>query len=176
MTGLTTRHAEVGGPTVVWPADSMVEALQSECQTLEELLAVVRRQRGAVARDDLQGIDDSVFATHRILVTLNEARRRRRSLNQLLGHPEDLGISELDDALGDRMTPELRAARDAVVEVARTLSREVAINRDVLRGALTNGEALVRGLTGTGVNTTSSYGAPGAAPAAGGATLLDRRF
>ena len=50
----------------------------------------------AVGDDDLQRVDDSVFATHRVLVTLNEARRRRRTLNTLIGQREDIGIHSLD--------------------------------------------------------------------------------
>jgi hypothetical protein len=164
------------GSTVVWPADSLAEALLAESQTLDELLGVIRRQRAAVARDDLQAIDDSVFATHRILVTLEEARRRRRSLNQLLGQPDDLALTDLEDALGDRMTPDLRDARDTLIDIARTLSREVGINRDVLRGVIANGEALVRGLSGNGIDTSAGYTGPKGTPVKGSATMLDRRI
>ncbi len=74
MSGVASGSTAGMGSTVVWPADSLAEALVAECQTLDDLLGVIRRQRAAVTRDDLQGIDDSVFATHRILVTLEEAR------------------------------------------------------------------------------------------------------
>ena len=82
------------------PIDSLTDALATERRLLDELIGVMRRQRAAVGDDDLQSVDDSVFATHRVLVTLNEARRRRRSLNTLIGQREDLGIHALDDALG----------------------------------------------------------------------------
>jgi hypothetical protein len=103
---------------------------------IDELLAVIYRQRTAVAADDLQVIEDSMFATHRLLVTLSEAKCRRRTLNTLLGQPEDVGILALDRALGARMTSELRVARDGLHQAARTLSREVAVNRELLRGAM----------------------------------------
>ena len=75
-----------------------------------------------------------MFATHRVLVTLNEARRRRRTLNTLIGQREDIGIHALDQALGPRMTPALREARDKdCAHAARALSREVAVNRRILR-------------------------------------------
>ena len=64
--------------TVLSPIDSMTDALTTERRLLDELISVMRRQRSAVGDDDLQRVDDSVFATHRVLVTLNEARRRRR--------------------------------------------------------------------------------------------------
>src|SRR5438128_9121760 len=122
---LTTR-------TVLSPVDSLTEALTTERRLLDELIGVMRRQRSAVGNDDLQAVDDSVFATHRVLVTLNEARRRRRSLNALLGEREDLSIYALDEALGNGMTPALREVREQLHVSARLLSREVALNRRVL--------------------------------------------
>src|SRR5262245_66132980 len=119
--------------TVVSPIDSLTDALISERRLIEELIAVMRRQRDAVSEDDLQSVDDSVFATHRVLVTLNEARRQRRTLNTLIGQREDIGIHALDDALGPRMTPALRDARDELHTAAKALSSEVALNRRILR-------------------------------------------
>jgi hypothetical protein len=116
---------------------SLVEALTTERRLLEELRAVLCRQRDAVDADDLQAVDDTVFATHRVLVTLDEARQRRRHLNTLIGESKDLGVHALDIVLGTRMTPELYAARDALRHSAQELSRDVAVNRRVLRVALT---------------------------------------
>lgn len=118
------------------PVDSLVQALATERRLIDELLAVIYRQRAAVAADDLQVVEDSMFATHRLLVTLSEAKCRRRTLNTLLGQPEDVGILALDRVLGARMTQELRAARDGLHQAARTLSREVAVNRELLRDAM----------------------------------------
>ncbi len=134
--------------TVVSPIESLVDAFSTERRLLDELIAVMRRQRGAVGDDDLQAVDDSVFATHRILVTLGESRRRRRTLNTLIGQSEDLGIHALDDALGPRMTPALRAARDDLHSAARNLAREVSLNRRILREALDCGDAFARALAG----------------------------
>jgi hypothetical protein len=126
--------------------DSLVDALSAERRLLEELIAVMRRQRSAVGDDDLQSVDDSVFATHRVLVTLNEARRRRRSLNSLNGLVEDIGIHALEEALGPRMTPALREARDELQNAARALSHEVSVNRRILRTALADDVAYPRTL------------------------------
>jgi flagellar biosynthesis/type III secretory pathway chaperone len=131
---------------VVFPADASVTpqaaadiltgTLAVENRLLAELVDVMRRQREAVATDDVQQLDDSVFATHRVLTTLGEARRRRRSVNRMLGEVEELGIQELDAVLGEHMTPALRSARDDLQATARALSREVDINRRVLRTAM----------------------------------------
>jgi hypothetical protein len=122
------------------PVDSLTDALATERRLLDELIALMRRQRTAVENDDLQSVDDSVFSTHRVLVTLSEARRRRRNLNTLIGQREDLAIDALDDALGSRMTEVLRRARDELQLAARALSCEVALNRRILREALATGE------------------------------------
>jgi hypothetical protein len=124
---------------------SLVEALTTERRLLDELRAVLSRQRDAVDADDLQAVDDSVFATHRVLVTLEEARQRRRHLNTLIGEREDLGVHALDVVLGTRMTPALHAAREDLRNTAHALSQEVAVNRRVLRVALAMNRRRVQG-------------------------------
>lgn len=162
-----------GGPSV----DALVDAMRSEKKLLDELVALMRRQRGAVAQDDLQAVDDSVFSTHRVLVTLNEARRRRRALYQVLADRDDASIHELEDVLGHRMTDAARDARDALRATAQVLANEVAINRQVLRGALSAGDAYVRALTGQpAVDPTPLYGAPATPePRPAGGLLINRR-
>jgi hypothetical protein len=162
--------------TVVSPIDSLTEALTSERRLLDELISVMRRQRSAVGDDDLQSVDDSVFSTHRVLVTLSEARRRRRALNTLIGQREDLGIHSLDEVLGARMTPALREARDDLHNAARSLSREVALTRRILREALAHGDAYARTLAGADAGPTAypSHG-PSSARAQSN-SLLDRRI
>lgn len=128
---------------------ALTDALRSECRLLKELLAVMQGQREAVARDDLEAVEDSVYATHRILHTLNEARRRRRSINRLLGESDDLSIQGLERVLGTRMPDVLRDARDELELLARALTTEVDINRRVLRQALASGDDYVRTLCGT---------------------------
>jgi hypothetical protein len=126
--------------------ESLASAVTAEVRLLEDLIGVMRKQRHAVGADDLQGVDDSVFATHRILVTLGEARRQRRSLGQLIAGTGDLGLRTLDDLLGERMTDTLRDARDGLRAAALTLSREVEMNRQILRSALSTGGELIRGV------------------------------
>lgn len=128
--------------------DSLADAVNSEVRLLEDLIGIMRRQRKAVSSDDLQGVDDSVYATHRVLITLGEARRRRRSLNQLIDGTEDLPLKRLDEILGSRMTDELRFARDGLHAAALTLAREVEINRQVLREALAAGNDYMRTIYG----------------------------
>jgi hypothetical protein len=116
--------------------ESLIDAFESESRLLDELIAVMRRQRGAVGDDDLQAVDDSVFATHRVLATLGEARTRRQTLNRLLGYREDLAIQSLNEPLGARLSVELATARSRLSVAARSLSTEVSVNRRLLRAAL----------------------------------------
>ena len=171
-------HAQEGltlvARTVVSPVDSLTDALKTERRLIDELISVMKRQRSAVSDDDLQAVDDSVFATHRVLVTLSEARRRRRNLNALIGHREDLGIHSLDEALGSDMTDDLRSARDELHVAARSLSREVALNRRILREALACGDEFARTLAG--VSAAPTYAAQANQGRTQSTTLLDRRI
>lgn len=160
--------------SVLSPVESFFDAFNTERRLVEELITVLRRQRAAVGQDDLQSVDDTVFATHRVLVTLSEARRRRRTLNTLIGQPEDLGIHALDEALGARMTSGLRASRDELHTAARTLSREVAINRRILRQALAAGDQYARALAGAEA-APATYATPTHVRTQA-ASLLDRRI
>jgi FlgN protein len=135
------------------------DVLGTERRLLEELMSVMQKQRAAVASDDLQSLDDSVFATYRVLATLGEARRRRKSVNRLLGGAEDMNVNDLEEILGDLATPAVIAARDALQDAAVSLSREVDINKQVLRTAMDNGNDYVQKLFGAS-QPAATYVAP----------------
>jgi hypothetical protein len=139
--------------------DALCDALLSERKLIDDLTEVVLRQRSAVAIDDLQAVDDSVFATHRLLLTLGEARKRRRSLNAMVGCKEETGVKHLEDALGRWMTPRLRQAREELQIAAARLSREIGINRRILREAISNSDSFVRAVVGAPTDATQQgYG------------------
>lgn len=148
--------------------DAMHDALVSERRLLDDLIAQMRRQRAAVACDDIQGVDDSTFATHRILATLGQARQRRRQLNVLLGGTEDCTLRELEDLLGDLVDDRFRDARVRLQQAADVLTREVGMNRKLLREALSNTDQHVRTLVGA-PTAPATYGAEGMAPPTPGA-------
>lgn len=144
-------HAPTYAPTAPrrdTAVDVLSDVLGTERKLLEELILVMRRQRTAVEADDLQSLDDSVFATYRVLATLGEARRRRKSVNRLLGGAEDMNVNDLEDILGDRATPVVIDARNALQTAAVALSHEVDINKTVLRTAMDNGNDYVQKLFG----------------------------
>lgn len=158
--------------------DALVDNLLSETRLIDELSGLMRRQRTAVAGDDLQAVDDSVYGTQRVLLTLGEARRRRRSLNRLIGNSEELGLRALEDALGSMMTDSVRHARDGLQAAALTLSQEVDVNRRVLKEALAAGDEYVRTLFGAPeplrLYTAGATGAPSTDERTGG-LLINRQ-
>lgn len=146
-------------PTVLQPTsvllESLVDALAGERRLLDELIALMRRQRAAVGADDIQRIDDSNFATHRILATLGQARQRRRQLNVLLGGSPDCKLRDLEDQLGNQVDDRLRSARLQLQQAADVLAREVGMNRKLLREALSANGQHVRTLVGEPATSTT---------------------
>ncbi|MCC6243477.1 MAG: flagellar export chaperone FlgN [Gemmatimonadaceae bacterium] len=163
-TTLLTPHATPHfGPPTGSLLEALHDALISERRLLDELIAQMRRQRTAVSSDDIDGVDDSTFATHRILATLGQARQRRRQLNLLLSGNEDCTLRDLEELLGDQIDNRLRDARLRLQQAADVLTREVGMNRKLLREALASNDQHVRTLAG-GPATTSTYAMEKAAP------------
>lgn len=156
------------GPPTPALLDALHDALVSERRLLDDLIAQMRRQRAAVGGDDIQGVDDSTFATHRILATLGQARQRRRQLNVLLGGSEDLTLRDLEQSLGDQIDGRLREARQRLQMAADLLAREVGMNRKLLREALSAGDQYVRTLVGA-PSSLPTYDSEGPATAASNA-------
>lgn len=142
--------------------EALLDALLTERRLLDDLVVQMRRQRSAVGADDIDSVDESVFATHRILATLGQARQRRRQLNELLGGNADMPLRELEDRLGPQADDRLRDARQRLQGVAESLSREVGMNRKLLREALATNTRQVRVLSGE-PETSSTYAAEGTA-------------
>jgi hypothetical protein len=154
--------------------DRMIDALGSERRLIDELIGLMRRQREAVGADDLTAVEESVYAVQRVLHTLGEARKRRRALNVRFGRSEDLGLRDLEEALGSLFDGRVRDAREGLQAAARTLSGEVAVNRRLLREALAAGDEYVRALLGGGM-PQPLYTESTAGEQRTGARLLDRQ-
>jgi hypothetical protein len=156
---------------------TLAETLRSEARLLEDLVSIMQRQRDAVSHDDIDSLDDTVFSTHRVLVTLGEARRRRRSLNALLGGSDDLSLTALDELFDSNVPLEIRSAAGRLTDTAKVLQREVEINRRVLRVAIEAGDRLVRVLMGAPMTQSISYApAPATRTGPSGGAILDRRI
>lgn len=144
-TATLTPPATTGSRVTI---DALTHSLLTEERLLRELMQVLHDQREGVAVSDLDRVNGSVFAAHRILRTMGEARRRRRTLIGALAGSEDVALGDLEFTLGPRCTDELLAARDRLVETAREVSRQIAINRRVLQAAIRAGDEHVRALLG----------------------------
>jgi hypothetical protein len=170
-----TALVEAQGTHAASVVATLAETLRSEARLLEDLVTIMTRQRDAVSHDDLDSLDDTVFSTHRVLVTLGEARRRRRSLNSLLGGSDDLSLRALDDMFAGSMPLDIRSAAARLTDTARLLQKEVEINRRVLRVAIEAGDRLVRVLMGATTQTSVSYSPQSKPVGNSGGVILDRR-
>ena len=127
---------------------TLAELYRSEARLLQNLTSVLRRQQQAIEADDLDALDDTVFATHRVLGTISEARRRRSAVHMMLAGVEELDSEDIDKLLGGDLPAELVDARAVLRAAALELSRQVRESRARLEGAVSNGDALIRSVYG----------------------------
>lgn len=147
----------------------LVDSLRTEARLLGDLAGIMRRQRESVTHDDLQGVDDSVFSTHRVLVTLQEARRRRRTINHVLGEGDDLSVVAIEEFFNGNPPPSVAEAAEALRGSAVALQQEVTVNRRVLREAISAGDRQVQVLVNGAAGAKPGIEAP-----ASGGRLIDR--
>jgi hypothetical protein len=152
---------------------ALSRALRDEARLLELLRDVLDRQRDAVGRDDLEAVDASVFDAQRVLLSLNQARQRRRNLMMLASGEENMHLSRLPEVLGAGATPELHEALDHVLAVAAKVAREMELNRRILNGAISAGHELLRAIGQPG--SAPVYGATPAPPSGRPANLILNR-
>lgn len=160
----------------------LVRAMRDEHAVLEDLVTTLERQRGAVSRDDIDAVNDSVFAAHRLLSAYREARTRRRSVVIVACGGGEGSIEDLSHALGTPLSDAERAASEDLRSAARRLVAAVDQNRKLLQAAMSSGDAFFRLLTGAGAATQAypttnraSTAAAAVAAAAVGPRLMDLR-
>lgn len=139
-------------PSISPPDDdrltALTDALRQERVLVEKVVDVLRWQRDGVASDDLQTVQDSVYATHRVLATLEQARRRRVTALRQAGLTGKAVLEESGEVPGSVPGTGLVEARDALVRAGAVLSREVDANRRVLRQAIAGSEERLRKAVG----------------------------
>lgn len=177
-----TGPAPWGATEDVRPASGAVrwseleDALDTERRLLGELQRVLLRQREGLSANDTEVLDDSVYSAQRVLLTLQQARLRRRTLVRILSGVDDLKPSELEDAL-DGVPATVLASRDRLVEAAQALQRDLRVNRRAIQGAVAVGDRLIRALAGAS-EKAPLYTAPQAPDGRSGGSpgaLLDRQ-
>lgn len=177
-TVLAFEDSQWNGPSVARDDDrTLARALEGEAKLLSDLLTVLERQRVAVAEDDVESVDATVFDAQRILLSLGQARRKRRSLLGLAAGNEGLPLSELPRLLGDAMNEDLANAISRVTRIAEEVQRQMTLNRQILSGAIRAGDDLLRAIGSGGVRP-GGYSAPNAPthPASPGGFLLNRKI
>lgn len=152
---------------------SLAESLGGETRLLMRLVDVLRDQREGVGEDDVEKVDDSVHAAHRIMQTLGEARRRRETLLHLLTDRRDVRLSALPEVLGSQITEELVLRQGELDAAARRVSTEVALTRSVLTEAIDLNGRYVKRLLG---QTPAAYGGNGHSdPGVSAPALINRK-
>ena len=128
-------------------AAALVDALGSESRLLGDLHQALLRQRAAVAGEDIEGVEEGVREVQRILLTLNEALTRRRSLIGLLTGSETTDLGALGAAL-ERPNRDIEERAEQLVEAAHVVAGELETTRTLLRGAIATGDHYLRTMTG----------------------------
>ncbi len=128
--------------------DKLADAFETERWLLDELVGVLERQRDGLATNDMAVLDESVYSAQRVFLTLQQARRRRRTLLEIVAGQAEVRLADLEQTLGHDMTPQLGEARDDLLRSAQRLQREVNVNRRVIDGAMAVGDQLIRTLVG----------------------------
>jgi len=150
------------GPAAEIPAqirsarERLGHSLEVEGELLGELIGVLRGQRQGVAEDDLEAVDRSIHASHRLLMTLGTARKHRRDLIRVLTGDPEHPLATLPERL-EPPDPHLRSQVQALRTRARIVSAELELNRTILNEALESGGEELRALLG-GEGNDELYG------------------
>ncbi len=154
----------------------LAESLVQEADVARELREAPIQQRDAVARMDNAGVEASVDAIGRILLTVEAAKARRTGLVTAVTGIPDLPLDQLETSLGVELGAPLQHARQRLRRAAQDVAQEVAINRAVLRRAVEAGEAYVQALFSCVVGPSPAYApAERAESAAATGVLVNRR-
>ena len=127
---------------------AVTDTMLAESHLLDDLIRVLENQQVGVASNDISAVDQSVYASQRIFLTLRQARRHRRGLLHALVGEKEVALSDLESALGSGATASLTAARDGLQEAAQRLARQMEVNRRVIQEIIESGDRLIRDLCG----------------------------
>lgn len=137
--------------------DPLARAFDDERAIIDDLHATLLRQRSAVATDDLDEINATVFAAHRLLGAHREARLNRRRAVDTACQRDGATLDDLDEAVGLRLSDRAREAREQLRASAQRLHESVAVNRELLQAAMIAGDTLMRLLARTQPGAPAGY-------------------
>lgn len=171
---MEARELPGGAPRAFDRCMELGEAFDTERRLLDELMRILLHQRDGLSGNDVEILDDSVYAAQRVLLTLHEARRRRQRLIQIVHPGVEVSLSSLEDELPGVPAATLES-RDRLLKAAQALRRELGINRSAIQGAASVGDGLIRSLTGAAGEEVSYARDPEAGRTAPSGVLLDRK-
>ena len=166
MTAAMIEPAHVNG-------HDLVAALHLETRLLSDLRKSLAQQRLGVAESDVDILDASTRAVSRTLLTLEEARRRRARLSQLIA----AGEADADEAPRELADPPgFATARVDLRQAAAETIRELTLNQVILKRAIRAGDDCLQAMFGSG-QPAASYGADSrpVERAAAGGVVVNRR-
>ena len=134
---------------------ALLTAMRGEERLLIELCQALARQRAGVAADDPAAVEAATHQVSRTVLTLDQARRRREQLTQLLGGGELLPLDQLELRIGT--IAGLVDLRRSLREAATAAVRDLALNQSILRGAIRAGDSYLQSLFASVAGAPSSY-------------------
>lgn len=149
-----------------WTAE-LEDAFDAEARQIDTLIGILRSQRDGVARHEVGPIQDSVYAIHRVLLTLDEARKRRRTLLDVL---DDHETDVANPATPDRV----RHSKQRLITAAQTLETELSLSRRVLESALSSTDDELRSVL-DGIEESATYASEAGAGDPRAGRLVDRQ-
>ena len=154
----------------------VLQSVTGEEHLLRVLRDGLRSQRVAVASGDTVALEIASQAVASAALTLDNARRRREDLMQLLSGGKAVRLDTLERFAGpingmSEARARLRIEAEAVVT-------DLALTQDVLQGALRAGNAYLQSLFSSVAEVTPSYLGPmsaGQSQSEAGGFLINRR-
>lgn len=119
-------------------------AILNEHQLLSELRRALAQQRSGVATGDPATLEAASQAVSRAILTLDEARRRREQMVQLVSNGRPVRLEHLESVAGP--VPGLPAARQALRDEAEAAVRELGETQELLQAAIRAGDAYLQSL------------------------------
>lgn len=156
--------------------EELSHALGREASLVQELNDALLAQRAAIAANDTAGVQGSIEALPRILLTLSEARELRGRIVADLAGGTECHLEDLEAILGCALPSGLQQARASLRRKVEAVVHQVAINHTVLRRTVEHGEAFLQALFASVGEPSAGYAGQETRGLDGGpAVLLNRK-
>ena len=136
--GATATHGALHNSIV----DRLIEVLQIERRLVDRLSLLLARQRAAIFASAPDEIIECTYAMQRVLLTVEEARKQRRTYATHLVGAGDLTVPELIERLSPLGSSALTESLVDISAAARTLRAESLTHRLVLERVVGDDDAI----------------------------------